>query len=134
MKRLYAAGAMTLRDFRVERNGNGRDFDIVPVLTGSYAHAYQLTFELLDAGAEPIVLYSTGSHLDAQSTLRYYVPQRELRQRFPALTLNRPYAIRASVTLDVGTGGSASHWSPQFIESVFPARERTQSITKRTAF
>lgn len=132
LKRRYADGAMRLRDFRIERNGNGRDFDIIPTFTGSYAHGYQLTFEILDAG--PILFYSTGSYLDATSNLRYYVPQSELRQRFPALTLNRSYAVRASVTLDVGTGDTSGYWSPQFIERVFPVRDRTQSLVKQSLF
>jgi len=135
MKRQYAQGAVKLRDFRVERNGNGRDFDIIPSFTGSYAHGYQLTFEILDASSpKPILFYSTGSYLDATSNLRYYVPQSELRQRFPALALNRTYAVRASVTLDVGYGGYAGYWSPQFIDRIFPARERTQSLTKQAPF
>ncbi|HVR14951.1 MAG TPA: hypothetical protein VMS25_01230 [Candidatus Limnocylindrales bacterium] len=40
IKRLYIKGAVTLRDFRVERNGNGRDFDIIPSFAGDYAHGY----------------------------------------------------------------------------------------------
>jgi hypothetical protein len=34
MKRLYAADAVRLRTFRIERNGNGRDFNIAPSFTG----------------------------------------------------------------------------------------------------
>ena len=34
--------------FRIERNGNGRDFDIIPTFTGAYGHGYQLIFEILD--------------------------------------------------------------------------------------
>ena len=41
IKRLYIKGAVTLRDFRVERNGNGRDFDIIPSFAGDYAHGYE---------------------------------------------------------------------------------------------
>lgn len=135
MKRRYREGAMMLRDFRVERNGNGRDFDVIPSVAGSYAHGYELRFEIIDTSSTgPVLVYATGSYLDATSNLRYFVRQSELRQRFPALTLNRAYAVRASVTLDVGNGDAAGYWSPQFIERVFPARDRTQSLTKPTLF
>lgn len=135
MKKRYADGGMKLRDFHIARNGNGRDYDIVPSFTGHYAHGYQLTFEILDASSpQPILLYSTGSYVDATSNLNFYVRQNELRQRFPALTLNRTYAVRASVTLDVGNGGVDAHWSPQFVDAVFPARERTHSLTTQATF
>lgn len=39
IKRRYSQGAVRLRDFRIERNGNGRDFDIIPVFSGEFARA-----------------------------------------------------------------------------------------------
>jgi hypothetical protein len=33
-KQRYQQGAVRLRDFRLERNGNGRDFDIIPSFAG----------------------------------------------------------------------------------------------------
>ena len=131
MKRRYMQGGVMLRDFRVERNGNGRDFDIIPVFTGEYGHGYVLTFEILDMTAPaPIVFYSSGHYVDATSRMSLYVRQSDLRARFPALTLNRSYVVRATATLDIGYGGPSGYWSAQFIDRVFPVRERTQSITK----
>jgi hypothetical protein len=136
MKNRYASGAMKMTDFRVERNGNGRDFDIIPTFAGSYAHGYETRFEILDPDAAntPVVLYASGHYVDPTSTLRLYVPQIDLRQRFPGLRLNRPYAVRASVRLDVGNGGPSGYWSDSFIEQIFPLRERTQSMTKQVIF
>ena len=134
LKRAYAAGGITLRDFRVERNGNGRDFDIIPVVTGTYAHGYMLTFEILPDADAPRLLYTTGSYLDEKSNLRYYVLQVTIRQQFPAFALNRAYTVRATVTLDVGFGGQSGYWSPAFIERVFPIRERSQSMTRLVMF
>lgn len=134
MKRAYTAGGMRLRDFRIERNGNGRDVDIIPILAGTYAHGYTLTFEILPESGAPQHLYTTGSYLDEKSNLRYYVPQATIRQRFSAFALNHSYTVRATVTLDVGFGGQSGYWSPAFIERVFPARERTHSIVKPVTF
>ena len=122
------------RDFRIERNGNGRDVDIIPVLAGTYAHGYTLTFEIIADTGVPRLLYTTGSYLDEKSNLNYYVPSAAIRERFPAFALNRSYAVRATVTLDVGFGGQSGYWSPAFIERVFPMRERTKSITKQVVF
>ena len=44
------------------------------------------------------------------------------------------YIVRATVALDVGSGGPSGYWSPTFIEGVFPARERSQSLTRHATF
>ena len=136
LKTAYAAGGINLRDFRVERNGNGRDFDIIPAFTGTYAHGYTLTFEILPiaAGASSVLLHTSGYHLDETSNLRLYVRQTDIRQRLADFSLNRAYTVRATVTLDVGYGGQGGYWSPAFIEDVFPTRERSRSITKQVTF
>jgi hypothetical protein len=136
IKRLYSQDAVRLRAFQIERNGNGRDFDIVPAFYGNYAHSYLLTFEILGAGntADPVLFHSAGYYLDSRSHLRIYVRQAEIRERFPGFALDRPYQVRATVVFDVGTGGPAGYWSGAFIERVFPIRDRSQSITRQTVF
>jgi len=135
LKREYAAGAITLRDLRIERNGNGRDVDIIPAFTGTYAHGYTLTFEILanPSGAFTL-LHTSGYYLDEKSNLRIYVAQADIKQRFPGFSLNHPYSVRATITLDVGYGGQSGYWSPAFIDRVFPTRQRSQSITRQATF
>jgi hypothetical protein len=135
LKAAYAAGGITLRDVRVERNGNGRDFDLIPGFTGAYAHGYTLTFEIVpNAPAPPVLLHTSRYHLDEQTDLRIYIRQVDIQQRFTGFSVNRAYAVRATVTLDVGDGGPAGYWSPAFIDSVFPTRERSQSIIRQLTF
>jgi hypothetical protein len=136
MKRLYVADGVRLRAFQIERNGNGRDFDILPVFSGGYGHGYTLKFEILDGNASdvPVLVHASGYYVDASSNLRIYVRQTDIRERFSNFALNRPYRVRATIVLDVGTGGSAGSWSDAFIERVFPVRERSQSITRETVF
>jgi hypothetical protein len=134
-KTAYVAGGITLRDFRVERNGNGRDFDIIPAFAGTYAHGYTLTFEILaNTTSPPAVLHSSGYHLDQTSNLRIYVRQADVTKQLPLFSLNRPYSVRATVTLDVGFGGPSGYWSPAFINSVFPAAARSRSLAKTVTF
>ncbi len=136
MKRLYAGHAVKVQSFRVERDGNGRDFDFIPVFSGDYPHGYTLTFEILQAGAarSTILLHSSGYYLDAKPNLRIYVRQADIRHRFPGFQLNHPYEVRATLVLAVGFGGPSGYWSDTFIEGVFPARERSQSLTREIAF
>ena len=135
MKELYTKGGMRLRDFRVERNGNGRDFDIIPLFTGDYAHGYALRFEIVQPdAATPTLLHANGYFVDQGSNLRIYLPQADVRQRMTEFTLDRPYSVRATATLDVGTGTASGNWSDAFIERVFPPQERSHSITKEVRF
>lgn len=136
VKRLYRAGPLTMQGFRIERNGNGRDFDIIPTFTGTYAHGYQLTFEILDPDArrQPALLHTDGYYVNAGANLRLYVRQSDVRQRLPDLVLGRVYAVRATMTLSIGMGGPSGYWSDAFIEQVFPARERTQSLIQNARF
>ena len=135
MRRAYAAGGITLRDFRIERNGNGRDIDIIPAFAGTYAHGYVLTFELLTgANDSATLLHSSGYHLDATSNLRIYVPAADIRQRVQGFTVNRVYTVRATTTFDVGFGGPSGYWSDAFIDRTFPKQERAHVLVRQAAF
>lgn len=133
-KQRYSAGPPRLIRFRIERNGNGRDFDVLPEFTSGYPHGYTLTFEILGVRNLPILLHSDGYFLDQNSNLRIFVRQSDLRARFPEFQLNHPYKVRATVTLSIGNGGLSGSWSDEFLESVFPSRTRSQSLTIDSIF
>lgn len=135
MKRAYSASGMKLVDFRVQRNGNGRDTDIIPLFSGSYAHGYTLRFEIAppDAGS-PALIHANGYYVDEKSNLNLYVRQADIKKLFPAFVLNRPYTVRATVVLDIGAGSQSGYWSDAFIERTFPIRDRSQSIERRAVF
>ena len=133
-KQLYTAGPMRLQGFRIERNGNGRDFDIIPEFSKGNAHGYRLVFEIMDARQEPILLHSDGYYVDASSSLRIFVRQSEIRARFPEFMLNHPYNVRATMIFSMGNGGASGYWSDEFLESIFPLRARSQSLTVKKTF
>jgi len=135
-RRRYAAGGMRLRDFRIERNGNGRDFDVLPSFQGDDAHGYRLRLEAVGAaaGGGDALLHESGYYVDAASELRIFVRQEEIRQRIPGFAPGRPYTVRATLVLDVGSGGPGGAWSEAFIERVFPLRERSQSLEREVRF
>jgi hypothetical protein len=135
-KERYLQGGMRLRSFRIARNGNGRDFEIIPEFTGRDGHSYALTFEIvgLSPAFPPVTIHSSSYYVDPSSALNIFVRQTDIRARFPPFAAGRPYHVRATAVLNVGTGGSNSHWSPAFIERVFPIRERSQSMTIETIF
>lgn len=130
------AGAMRLREFRVERNGNGRDFDLLPSFDGTFAHGRRLRLEAVGAGpgGGDALLHDSGYYVDATSELRIFLQQAEIRQQIPGFALGRPYALRATLVLDVGRGGPGGWWSDAFVERVFPERERSQSLERVVRF
>ena len=136
IKRLYIKGGVTLRDFRIERNGNGRDFDVIPSFAGEYAHGYVLRIEIVpsETGKETAVLHSSGYYVDGNSKLRVFLRQDEIGKRFPDFALYRRYTVHATLILDVGNGGQSGYWSDAFIERVFPIQERSQSIAREIHF
>jgi hypothetical protein len=136
IRKQFLQGAVRLRDFRVERNGNGRDFDFIPSFAGAYGHSHTLRFEVvqMNTDKESVPLHSSGYYIDGNSHLRIFVTQEDIRKRFPGFVLDRPYTVRATIILDVGNGGPSGMWSDAFIERVFPIPQRSQSVTKEVRF
>ena len=133
-KQLYAVKPVRMQRFRVERNGNGRDFDLLPEFSAGNPHGYRLTFEIVGVREQPILLHSDGYYVDANSRLNIFVRQAEIRSRFPEFLLNHTYKVRATAILSVGMGGDSGYWSEEFVESTFPIRERSQSLTIESRF
>lgn len=135
LKRQHLKGAITLRDFRIEQNGNGRDFDIIPAFAGETAAGYTLSFAIVPAGGPaPILLHSSGYYLDGHSNLRIFVRGDDITRRVPGFTPGRRYLVQATLMLSLPTGTGDVRWSDAFIERVFPARERSQSMIKEIEF
>jgi len=42
--------------------------------------------------------------------------------------LNRSYKVRATLILSTPAGGNAGYWSDEFVESIFPLGQRSQSM------
>jgi hypothetical protein len=137
MKNGYQRGHVHLAGFRIERNGNGRDIDIIPEFSGEGAHPYVLRFELLreDPAASPVLLDVSGFSLSGGADkIRIYVRTTDIRQRFPGFSLGQHWPVRATLVYSVETGSYRGQWSPVFIESRFPVRARTQTLTREIRF
>ena len=135
LRAAYARGGLELRDLRVEQNGNGRDFDIIPTFVGTGKGSHLLTLDILPEDGRPAVtIYSSGHYVDAGAELRLYITGAEIRRRLPDFVAGRRYTVRATMTLSMPTGSSSSEWSDAFVEAVFPAQERSRTLTKEVAF
>jgi hypothetical protein len=134
LKRQYAAGRMELRDFAIARNGNGRDYDAIPVFAGTNGHGYTIALEILPPGGSPVVIHSDGYYVDPRGGLRLFIRQHDITSRFPAFEPGRTYQVRAAATFTLPAGGGSRFISDAFVERVFPLRERTQTIVRQIRF
>jgi hypothetical protein len=132
-KAAYRAGPVRLVDVRFERNGNGRDVDVIPTFAPGYASGYLLRIELL-SGARAVAIDSTGYRLDGTDNIRGYIRSQDIRARVPGFELGRPWRVRATLILAVGFGGQAGMWSDAFVARLFPVSERSQSIDRLVTF
>jgi len=115
------------------RNGNDRDFDVIPSFAGNYAYGYILRFEIVTTDTTAL-LHPAGYYLDGRNNLRIFPRQEEIRSRFTACVAGQIYTARATSIFDTGGGAQAGRWSEPFIERVFPLRERSQSVTSEVRF
>jgi len=128
-KQLATSNPVRLKTFKIQRNGNGRDYDILPEFSSGNPHGYRLVFEIVGAREQPILLHSDGYYIDANSRLNIYVRQTVIRARFPEFQLNHLYSVRATAIVSIGSGVPSGYWSDEFAESIFPLSERSHSMT-----
>jgi hypothetical protein len=134
IRRRYLAGSMVLRDFRIERNGNGRDYDLIPSFEGADGHGYTIAIEVVPPGGTPIAVHANGYYVDPRSALRIFIRQQDIKARVPAFEPGRSYQVRAIATFTLPTGNGSRFMSDAFLERVFPLRERTRSVTREIRF
>jgi hypothetical protein len=134
IRRRHLAGSMVLRDFRIERNGNGRDYDVIPLFDGTDGHGYTIAIEIVAPGGSPIAVHADGYYVDPRSVLRIFIRQQDITARVPAFETGRSYQVRAIATFTLPAGGGSRFMSDTFLERLFPLRERTRSVTREIRF
>jgi hypothetical protein len=73
-------------------------------------------------------------NLGAGSNVRLYVRYEDIRARWPEFTYGTRHTVRATLTLDVGSGSLGARRSDSFVEGVFPRAERSQALEKDIGF
>ena len=61
IRRQYQSGVVVLRDFTLRRNGNGRDYEVLPAFEGVNGHGYIITVDIVgeDGKASPFTATAT---------------------------------------------------------------------------
>lgn len=86
-------------DVAIERNGNGRDFDLRVSTRGSYAHRYRLEVSLIGASGS-VTLMSIDQPLGSGAAQLVHLVRRErLDAAKAALAPDRPLGLRAALGL-----------------------------------
>lgn len=127
LRRGYLANPVRLTALTIERNGNGRDYDFIPSIGHGFPHSYRLSiWAIVDAQRYPLTQQEF--HLSGGENLRLFETSKELAVRVPGFSPPQTLAVEADLVLDVGSGGSGTRWSPEFIAREFPRDERRQTI------
>jgi hypothetical protein len=79
-------------------------------------------------------VHTNGYYVDPRSALRLFIRQQDIRSAFPAFEPGRAYQVRATATFTLPAGGGSRFMSDAFLESVFPLRERTRTVTRELRF
>ena len=121
-----------LNDFTIAANNNGRVFILSPTFTSGYSHSYHLNITLIDPqdNTHSSLIHSNGYRLDGKGKMRIHLQSKEIRERFPTFTLNRPYIVEANLVLITGS----AFINEKFINGVWPLEDRSQTITKTMTF
>ena len=133
-KRKYQSGAMVLRDFTLRRNGNGRDYEVLPAFEGVNGQGYIITVEIVAEDGKAVTIHSNGYYADPRSGLSLFIPLQDIRARLPAFVPGRTYLVRVTATFSPSAASDARFMSEAFVERLFPLRERTRSVARAVAF
>jgi len=135
IKRQYlAGGAMALRDFRLVRNGNGRDYEVLPAFEGVNGHGYMITVEIVAEDGKAVAIHSNGYYADPRSELSLFIRQQDIRARLPGFVPGRSYQLRVNATFSLPGASDSRFMSEAFVERLFALRDRTRSVTRPVTF
>jgi hypothetical protein len=131
----YEQHGIRLRDFRIELDNNGRDYEALPIVTGDNGHRYDLRLDVrLAPGSAPLTLHQNGYWMTGDSQLRVYLTRTVVRALLPDLAPARRYLVTMTMTLTLPQGDAGAEWSDGFVERIFPQHARTQTLTKTVNF
>ena len=134
IRRQYQSGVVVLRDFTLRRNGNGRDYEVLPAFEGVNGHGYIITVEIVGEDGKAVAIHSNGYYADPRSSLSLFIPVQDIRTRLAAFVPGRTYQLRVTATFSLPGASDARFMSETFVEQLFPLRDRTRSVTRAVAF
>src|SRR4029079_9888214 len=104
-RRSYEKDHVTLRGFRIELNGNGRDFNFIPLLAGDAGHGYDLRLDVTPtAGAAPVTVHHNGYWMTGSSPLSVYLTRAEVKRLLPELSPDHRYSMTTSIVFSLPSG------------------------------
>jgi hypothetical protein len=132
LKDAYSRAPVLAVDFKLQRNGNGRDFDLKPVFTDGFASGYSLEFLLLNSANEWISIYKQGVHLgSSEQRLNFYIKKGDIVALLPEFDDGQTYLMALDIIAAVPMGRGNARWPEAWLEQVWPQAERSQRLTRK---
>ena len=127
----FARTPVILVDLDIIKNGNGKDFDVIPLFTWGYKSSYEMTLSLIDEQAERYDIAKTSFLLgEDRPDIRWFIRRQMFEDAMPGFDDKEQYIVESRLTASVSVGRSNSVWDPNWIESVWPRKERSMVFSR----
>lgn len=135
LRRRYEANPRRLLDLKISKNGNGRDYDLVPTFSrDGFSYGYTIAVYLLKPSGQRVLIDENGFNLRGGERIRMFARSRDITRRWRGFRPGETYDVEVTMTLSVGHGPPQRMRSEAFMESVFPTGSRQQVLKTRATF
>jgi len=126
----YLRGPVRLIDAVLRKNGNRRDFDLLPAFTAGYASSYLLTFYIVNNQGDKVQIAEQGFSLgEAAPEISLYIKQEDIISRLAGFDEHQQYEMLFELRLMLPLGRGGAVWPLQWVDSFWPETERVQRLT-----
>jgi len=131
LKNKFARGPAILVDLDIIKNGNSKDYDVIPLFTSGYKSSYEMTFSLIDQHATRYDIDKTSFVLgEEKPKIRWFIPRKIFDDAMPGFDDTDQYIVESWLTASVPVGRANVTWDPRWVESVWPRKERSMLFSR----
>ncbi len=132
LKAAYNTGPVVLVDVLLQKNGNGRDVDVIPEFSAGHAGSYILTLFLVDDAAKKFEITSNSFYLgDGKSDINWYIPRETILAAMPHFDDSAEYAVVINIEFSLPLGRANGVWPETWPEQIWPVKERRQRFSAK---
>ena len=126
----YRRGPVQLTAAVLRKNGNRRDFDLLPTFSAGFSSSYLLTFYIVDNQGDKVQIAERGFYLgEAVPEISLYIKRNDIVSRLAGFDEQQEYEMLFDLRLMLPLGRGGAVWPPQWVDSFWPASERVQRLT-----
>jgi len=133
-RQAYRRDPVRLLGVTLRQDGNGRDFDLIPVFSAGFRFGYRFSAFLLDPSGARHEVVTQGFRLGGvEPTISLFVRRDVITRAVPTFSAAAPFTwvFELEVALPAGRGNAL--WPPGWLERSWPRAQRVQALKSRQA-